>query len=478
MCTSVLVGEKATADGSFLIARSADSNALKAQHFVIHPAQDHEPGAMYRCKDHEGDNEFEYPLPEHAMRYTTVANWQTGLHGAVGFNEAGVGLSGTESIFASDIALSYDPYNTETGITEDDIPDVLLPRCRTAKEACRLLGQIIEEHGAGEGFGVGFADANEIWYIETGCGHQWMAQRIPADKYFASGNQGRLRDYDPANPDQMASPAVIEFAQINGLYDPDRDGKFDFAKAYTRDDVRDRTYNDPRVWIMQKLLNPSLQQPMDQGRDYEVFLKPEEKVTVNDLKAVMRNHFEGTEYDPYSTDKLSDEDMPRPISVFRTYESHILQVRPNLPMAIGNVIYMAWGMADLSCYLPYYQGLDTVPDHYGMGTAEADRKSIYWKYRKLQTLAMTDYDTLAPVVKEGYTKFEAELAKKQQDFEAKYIELVKTDALGARDLLNAFNLEVLNDAEELTEALTDKLFTIRTKDIQDKIYFKNRNLKD
>ncbi len=162
MCTSVIVGEKATADGSFLVARSADSSALKAQHFVIHPAQDYPEGAMYRTKDHQGATAFEYPMPAHAMRYTTAPNWQTQLHGAVGFNEAGLGITGTESIFARDDALAIDPYNKATGITEDDILDVLLPRCRTAKEACALLGRIIEEQGAGEGFGVGFVDASDV----------------------------------------------------------------------------------------------------------------------------------------------------------------------------------------------------------------------------------------------------------------------------------------------------------------------------
>ena len=192
MCTSVIVGEKATADGSFLVARSADSNALKAQHFVIHPAQDYPEGAMYRTQDHHGATAFEYPMPAHAMRFTTAPNWQTQLHGAVGFNEAGVGITGTESIFARDDALAVDPYNKESGITEDDILDVLLPRCRTAKEACALLGRIIEEQGAGEGFGVGFVDATDVWYLETGTGHQWIAHRTPADKYMATGNQGRL----------------------------------------------------------------------------------------------------------------------------------------------------------------------------------------------------------------------------------------------------------------------------------------------
>ena len=67
--------------------------------------------------------------------------------GACGFNEAGMGLTGTESIFASEAALAVDPYVKETGITEDDIADVLLCRCRTAREGAAELGRIIEAQG-------------------------------------------------------------------------------------------------------------------------------------------------------------------------------------------------------------------------------------------------------------------------------------------------------------------------------------------
>jgi dipeptidase len=203
-CTTLLVGNEASADGSMLVARSADSDALKAQHFVIHPAKQNQTG-VYSTKAHNGANDFTWPLPKNSLRYTTVPNWKTQLHGATGFNELGVGVSGTESIFASPKALAADPYVEDKGITEDDIPDILLSQSKTAREAVALLGHIVETVGAGEGFGVAVVDDNEIWYLETGSGHQWMAQRLPNNQYFATGNQGRLQDYDPKNPDMMAS---------------------------------------------------------------------------------------------------------------------------------------------------------------------------------------------------------------------------------------------------------------------------------
>ncbi|WP_418870133.1 C69 family dipeptidase [Sutterella wadsworthensis] len=478
-CTTVVVGQEATSDGSILIARSADSSALKAQHLVIHPAKKGQKG-MYRTTDHHGANNFEYPLPENAMRFTTVPNWQTQVHGATGWNEAGVGFSGTESIFARDDALKIDPYVEDTGITEDDIPDVLLPVAKTAREAVQLLGSIVETKGAGEGFGVVLMDEKEVWYFETGTGHQWLAQRAPKNQYFASGNQGRLQKYDPKSPDFLASKTLVEFAVKNGFYDPKKDGEFNFSKAYCRDDDRDRDYNDPRVWQIQKLLTPSLEQPVQAGRSFPVWAAPDQKVTIADLKAIMRNHFESGElqsHDPYTKGLRGDEPY-RPVSVFRTYESHVMQVRPWLPRAIGEVTYLAMGMADLSVYFPVYSGVSAYPEHFGMGTDKADDKSLYWKFRKLQTLVMTDYPTLAPVVKKAYAEFEKEVEGRMKTFEDSYVKTLKKDPAAAQKSLDDFNIQVIADAEALTADLMNQVFTIRTADIQKDNFFANRKKKD
>lgn len=479
-CTTVVAGAESTADGSILVARAADSNALKAQHLVIHPATKGVKG-MYRTADHHGANNFEYPLPENGMRYTTVPNWKTQVHGATGFNEAGVGFSGTESIFARDDVLAIDPYVEDKGITEDDIPEVLLPRVKTAREGVELLGSIIETIGAGEGFGVVLMDEKEVWYLETGSGHNWIAQRAPKDQYFASGNQGRLQAYDPKSPDFLGSKDLVSFAEKHGFYNAKRDGAFNFSKAYTRNDDRDRDYNDPRVWQIQKLLTPSLEQKVTDGRNFPVWATPDKKVTLADMKAILRNHYEAGQlasHDPYTNGLKGDSEPYRPVSVFRTYESHVMQVRPNLPREIGEVTYLAMGMADLSVYVPIYSGMSAYPKHWGQGTDKADDSSLYWKFRKLQTLVMTDYPTLAPVVKKGYAAFEAELAERQAAFEADYVKLVKTDKVAAQKALDAFCVKAMDDAEAVTASLMNEVFTIRTTDIQKANFFANRKKKD
>lgn len=304
-----------------------------------------------------------------------------------------------------------------------------------------------------------------------------MAQKLPKDKYFATGNQGRLQAYHTDSNDNLGSKNLVEFAIEKGLYDPATDGEFNFSKAYTRDDERDLTYNYPRVWVIQQQFNPSLKQNVADGRQFAPMLTPEKKVSVEDAKAMLRNHFDGTEHDPY-TNGLNGNEPWRPISVFRTYESHVMQVRPELPQEIGEVTYVGLGMADLTAFVPYYSGLKAYPQHYAIGTDKADNDSIYWKYRKLQTLVMTDYPQFAPIVKKAYQEWEAKTALEQKEMEANYLSMSKKNKAAADNMLNEFNLRVMADAEQLTENLTNQLFTLKTKNIQDEIFFANQSKKD
>ncbi|WP_288594443.1 C69 family dipeptidase [uncultured Sutterella sp.] len=478
-CTTVLVGSEATADGSIFIARSVDSSSLNPSLLVMHPAAVNKAGSKYRGSDNPEKATFEYPLPAQTFGYSTGPDWDSHRYGGCGFNDAGLGVSATESIYASDEVLKLDPYE-KLGIKERDIADVILAQAKTAKEGAALLGRIVETQGAGESFGVGFVDKDEAWYFEAGSGHQWLAQRLPKDKYFATGNQGRLQQYDPQSPDFMASATLVSWAQEHGFYDPKKDGAFNFAEAYIRNDDRDVTYNYPRVWQIQKMLTPSLKQDIAQGTSFPVFAAPEKKVTLADMKAILRNHYEAGElisHDPYSKGLRGDEPY-RPISVFRAQNTHVLQVRPELPQAIGQINWFALGMSDLSVYVPFYQGLTQFPKSYSSATDEADDESAYWKFRKLQTLVMTDYPTLAPIVKQSFAEFEAQTEEKCRAFEAEYLKLAKSNPQVASKLLDDFNLGIANEAVALAGKLTNKIYTQRTKDIEAAAPFKNRKKND
>lgn len=465
-CTTILVGDKASTDGSFLVARNEDYSANNPKHFLVHPRVEHQKGEF---KSHA--NDFTYPLSETSLRYSAISDFDTHdlSMGEVGFNEAGVGMTATETIYNGQQVLKFDPYVEKTGITEDAIENVILPRIHSAREGVELLGKIIEEKGAGEGFGVAFVDQHEIWYLETGSGHQWMATKVPSDKYFVSANQGRLRTYVPDDTaNYLGSKTLISFAEKHGLYNP-KDGAFDFHKAYSQDVENDVTYNYPRVWTVQHLFNPSLKTDIKDGTAFPVFLQPEHKISVADVQAALRNHYQGTSHDPYAN--ANPKEPYRPISVFRTQESHVLQVRPDLPKAIGEVEYVAIGMPSLSVYIPYYQGLEHYLPGYDKGTDNASQDSVSWKYRTLQTLVMQNYNAYAPEVEKAYAEFEKNTATQQASMEKEYLKLYQAHPQQAQKVLQSFEDKVMADALALTNKLTQQVITQMTHDTDMKYHF-------
>ena len=462
-CTTIIIGQEQTADGSMIVARSEDWDAMEAKNYEIFEGTDNGPREFVAK-----DSPFRCELPEKALGYSALSPYNLHGHwGSAGFNTAGVGMSATESIFSNDEVLKHDPL-VENGVAENSVFNITLPYVHTAREGVERLGMLIEKYGIAEGFGIGFVDSKEIWYLETACGHRWLACRMPKDQYFVTGNQSRFRTYDPNDKENyLASADLIEFAEKHGLYNPAQ-GAFDFHEAYARDIKLDTTYNYPRVWGLQQFFSPEIKNDVTKNT-FPVFAKAAHKVTLTELRTAFRFHYDNTEHDPYLNS--NPKEPYRPVSIFRTTQTHLLQVRPELPQAIGCVNYVAMGMADLGVFLPLYQGITSYPEAYTKGNGESSDDSAYWKFRKIMVLGMTNYNKYAPVIKEAYAKFEAETDQRQREMEEEYLRIYKTQPLHAQDLLQAFSDKVLNSALDLADRLQEKLFTLMTQDIQQEYLF-------
>ena len=462
-CTTIIIGQEQTADGSMIVARSEDWDAMEAKNYEIFEDTDNGPREFVAK-----DSPFRCELPEKALGYSALSPYNLHGHwGSAGFNTAGVGMSATESIFSSDEVLKHDPL-VENGVAENSVFNITLPYVHTAREGVERLGMLIEKYGIAEGFGIGFVDSKEIWYLETACGHRWLACRMPKDQYFVTGNQSRFRTYDPNDKENyLASADLIEFAEKHGLYNPAQ-GAFDFHEAYARDIKLDTTYNYPRVWGLQQFFSPEIKNDVTKNT-FPVFAKAAHKVTLTELRTAFRFHYDNTEHDPYLNS--NPKEPYRPVSIFRTTQTHLLQVRPELPQAIGCVNYVAMGMADLGVFLPLYQGINSYPEAYTKGNGESSDDSAYWKFRKIMVLGMTNYNKYAPIIKEAYAKFEAETDQRQREMEEEYLRIYKTQPLHAQDLLQAFSDKILNSALDLADRLQEKLFTLMTQDIQQEYLF-------
>ena len=473
-CTTILVGTQATSDGSMLIARNDDTgSALKTFAIMQHPRVVNSGDKEFKSNA----NQFTYPLPAVSLAYTALPRSYTKVKPnysmeEVGFNESGVAISATETIFNSEGALKADPYLEESGINEDSIPSIILQSAHNAREGIMLLGSIIQNQGAAEGFGVAISDKkNGTWYLETASGHRWVAWRLPADSFFVSANQGRTQKINLNDTNNyMGSGDLIQFAIDNKLYSSSSKGfwswltgsssaepeSFNFFTAYVQNNEHDTTYNYPRIESLEQLYTGTSYT----GKDglFPMWETPVKKLTVADVAQGLRLHYQDTEYDPYMTQ--NPKAPYRPASVMRAIFSHITQIRPNLPDDIAYVEYVAIGMPDLSIYIPFYYGLPNIPASYqNAEDGKPDNTSEYWKYRKLQALVMQNYPKYAPVVHEQFAQFESEMFIKQAAVEETYMKLYTMDPKQADNLLQQFTEILITQADLLVTNLTKKIAT-------------------
>lgn len=462
-CTTIIVGKQQSADGSLICARSEDFDYQIAKNLEMYEDTDCGPTVFAAF-----DSPFRCPLPPKRLGYTAMPGFVLPGHwGSAGFNTAGVGMSSTETIFSSEKALKADPL-VGSGIAENCVFNITLPYIHTAREGVERLGAMIEQYGSAEGYGVGFIDKDEVWYLETACGHHWLACRMPDEQYFVTGNQSRFRHYDENDKKNfLASADLITFAADHGLYDPAK-GEFDFHEAYARDEQLDTTYNYPRVWGLQRMFSPSIQNDVTHNT-FPVFAQAEKKISITDMRRAFRFHYNDTEHDPYL--HSNPKEPYRPVSIFRTCQTHIITVRPWLPQAIGCVTYMAMGMADLGVFLPYYQGLSSYPKAYTVGKNYSSNDSAYWKFRHVQALGMVNYNRYAPLIHERYLKFEAECDQRQKEMEEQYLQIYKSQPIHAQALLQQFSDDLLQRALTITDELTEELFTCLCRDTQAEYLF-------
>lgn len=374
-CTSILIGKKASVDGSVMIGRNEDSKSAWPKHFIVHP--------QHTNKNEEtvfksNDSKFKLALPEMALKYTATPEWTTkfGLFEEDGFNEAGVAMSATESTYSNDRVLACDPL-VKDGIGEEAMITVVLPYVKTAREGVSRLGQIIEAYGTCESNGILFGDKNEAWYMETAAGHQWVAQRIPDDSYAVVANQMAIEKIDFDNPDDfMWAPHIQEFVASNHLSSSRTE--FNFRNIFGTNNLMDSYYNLPRVWEGQRLLSPEKNQA-------EITRLPfiqtsNQLLSVQSAQMVLSSHYAGTKYDLLEPSTKEFHHF-RPISLAATQESHILQLRQMDDPAIADIHWLAMGVAAESSYVPFYAGInDTHPD-YKRGEATYSPDSAYWVFK-------------------------------------------------------------------------------------------------
>ena len=394
-CTSFLAGKKATIDGSIFIARNEDAKSAWPKHMKIHERQVFSTPQFFVSKA----SKFKMPLPSQKAKYTATPEWteEYGLFEEDGFNEYGVAMSATESAYANERVLSFDPYVSD-GISEEAMVTVVLPYVKSAKEGVLRLGEIISTYGTSESNGILFADQDEAWYMETGSGHHWVAQRIPDDCYAVVANQLAIQEIDFTDSTNfLFSPGIAEFVAQYHL-NPATVG-FNFRNIFGTHELADEVYSTPRVWYGQKYLTPQVkQEPMSEELPF--IQKANRLIAKDDVAYILGSHFQNTPYDPLGDGPKELKHKFRPISLAKTQESHILQIRPNLPLEIACLHWLALGVTAQSVYVPLYLGANDVHPAYKVGQQEHSFDSAYWIYKLVGVLVDPHYRVFGKQLKD------------------------------------------------------------------------------
>lgn len=387
-CTTILVGKKASVDGSTMIARNDDTfRPITPQKFIIRPAAKNESGRKIKS----WLNKFELDLPENAQAVPAVPNVDyknRGYYDESGINQENVAMSCTESTYGNERALAFDPL-VKDGLDEDCMQSVVLPYIHSARNGVEYLGKLIAKYGSPAGNSVLFGDKNEIWYMEIVTGHHWVAQRIPDDAYAIAANRVSIEQVDFADTANfMWSEGIQEFVADHHL-NVDHQG-WNFRHIFGTYSQQDRFYNTNRVWYGQKYFNPEIEQDPTDG-DLPFIRRAAKKITREDIEFVLGSHYQNTPYDPFGKGTEEEKHRFRPIGLNRTQNSHILQIRNDIESDKAAIMWLCIGGPTFTPFVPFFANMNDTDPSYNNTSMEYNLDDAWWYYKSLAALVETHY---------------------------------------------------------------------------------------
>lgn len=456
-CSMILVGKNASADGSVLLAHNNDLPGNIASKIQIVPGQFHEPGEVIHFK-----NGLEIPQAQQTYRMLMMNCYYGFSEGdAKAINQFQVAVAGGTSLKAdrNDRARELDPLNKK-GVS-GYIRYIALQRSKTARECVKRIGELYSRYGISYPSGVGVADPNEVWYLEAGGGKCWAAKRVPDESYLVAVNSYRIGtiDFDD-NENFILPPYLKSYAVKKGLWKPGRK-PFNFAAIFggrVKQKGERPYYNSRRVWRVQQLLSPSVKQNPD-AFNHPWTLSPDRKLTVSDLISVMRDYYQGTEYDISKNAHLPQSRRERPIAVFNTVHASVIQLRGHLPVEYGAVMWGGVSSALTTPYVPYYFGIQSLPEAYTIAGPIADQRSAFWHFRKLTILLEPHLRKRIGNILPVWQSFERNLLAVQTEVEQTAATLFKKDKKLAVSFLTFYSNGLALQALEMAKSIHNDLQT-------------------
>lgn len=468
-CTILGVTPGSSVDGSSMTTHTDDSGT-DTFHVYMVPAKDHEAGSMrpvlkhtdlgaYAHKNNPIVSPGEIPQVEHTYAYTNASySFQ---------NEMQVGMG------ESTVSGRREMRNADGWFDIVELQRIALERASTAREAVQIMGTLAEEYGyyiGGECITV--IDPDEVWVFEIygpgalwkpgsdrpGC--VWVAQRVPDGEIFVCANRSRIGEVDLDDTDNfMASPNIFSLAEEMDLWDKDSGEPFKVYETYGYKDYS--TYNARREWRVLDLVAPSLELDPWMER-YPFSVKPDEKINAQDIMAINRDHYEGTEFDltkgleagpfgtpnryptPGSQNPEGSAGWERAISLFRTNFSTVVVARKDMPSWVGGLTWFAYDAPHSSCYFPIYAGITELPESFAKGMRGGSydvfsRESAWWAFNFVSNWADLKYSYMIEDIKAVRDPLEEEFFAVQPTIEKTALDLYEQDPDLARRFLTTYS---------------------------------------
>lgn len=458
-CTNLIVGKKASVDGSVLVSYNADDYGMFG-HLCHYPAGTHKKGEMRKIFDWD-TGEYHGEIPETPVTYNVIGNINE-FQLSIGETTYG----GREEMVDTTGILDY-----------GSLIYVTLQRAKTAREAISVMTSLVEKYGyCSEGETFSICDPNEAWIMEmmgTGPGSKgvvWVAMRIPDNAICAHANQSRIGKFDMKDKKNVLySKNVISYARKMGWF-TGKNADFSWKNTYARPDFSGRRFCDARVWSFfnhyQKGFDRYLPWALGKdpnAEDMPLWIIPDRKLSVHDVEMGMRDHYEGTALAldttnvgggiyqmPYRPTPLQFKVdgktyfNERPISTQQTAFSFVSQLRSWMPREIGGVIWFGNDDANMVAYTPVYCGNTVQPECYNTPGADAvtfSDKNAFWVCNWVSNMVYPRYSQIFPELQTLRDSLEASYFAQQADFEKKAMNLYATDKQAALRMLNDYSVE-------------------------------------
>ena len=469
-CTNFLVGKEASVDGSTMVSYAADSYALYG--FLHHsPAADYAEGAVREVKDWDTGKPL-CTIPQVAHTYNVVGN----------MNEHQLTIG--ETTWGGRPELE-----TGEGIDYGSLIYIALERCKTAREAIKCMTDLVAEYGyasSGETFSI--ADPNEVWMMEligkgkVEKGAVWVATRVPDDCIAAHANQARITTINFKDKENwMWSKDVVKFARKQGYYTGKKDEDFNFQEAYAPYDFSGLYVCEARVWSFFRKFSDDMDKYFDfasgktfvetggkyAGERMPLYIKPNHKVSAQELKNCMRDQYEGTPLDitqgpdagPWNSKlrygslgfKLDSVQywFERPIATQQTAWSFVAQMRGYESAKAGGIFWFGVDDAASTVYVPMYSTITEVPECFKEGNGDMynySPTSAWWTYNIVANWAYTKYSAMMPDIKKVQAAWEDKFNAQVEAVDAQVTEM---DPAKATEFLTKYSCA---QAQESTAA--------------------------